>query len=165
MAQRVVDEWNHPFAYRRVADEYELRSAGPDGQLETPDDLVYRPSTERRMVELMAGCYRVSFEHWTEYPSASLLRLDTLETSIGQYAAAPSLAGYTFEPWWIPIDQSTAEVTWLTYHHSAVLRLRRLEGSVEATLSGGGGAASPGIGRPPRGERVAAEQVLCHETR
>jgi hypothetical protein len=34
------DGWNHPIRYHRTDRAYELRSAGPDGVFETPDDIV-----------------------------------------------------------------------------------------------------------------------------
>ncbi len=36
----LTDPWGHPYAYRDVEGEYEIRCAGPDGKLDTPDDLV-----------------------------------------------------------------------------------------------------------------------------
>ena len=36
-----IDAWSRPFSYRRLSpDGYDLRSAGPDGKLGTPDDLI-----------------------------------------------------------------------------------------------------------------------------
>ncbi|MDA2924164.1 type II secretion system protein GspG [Acidobacteria bacterium AH-259-L09] len=38
-----IDAWSNPFSYQATgANEYNLRSAGPDGNLGTPDDLVTR---------------------------------------------------------------------------------------------------------------------------
>ncbi len=36
-----IDAWSNPFSYEAIgANEYDLKSAGPDGNLGTPDDLV-----------------------------------------------------------------------------------------------------------------------------
>lgn len=36
-----IDAWSNPFSYEPLApDQYDLRSAGPDGKLQTPDDVV-----------------------------------------------------------------------------------------------------------------------------
>ena len=38
-----IDAWSNPFSYQTIGtDKYDLKSAGPDGNLETPDDLVVR---------------------------------------------------------------------------------------------------------------------------
>jgi hypothetical protein len=44
------DAWGHALRYVRRGHEYEIRSAGPDGELNTPDDLV-----ETRTVDPAAG--------------------------------------------------------------------------------------------------------------
>lgn len=36
-----VDPWHHPYSYQGTATSFSLRSAGPDGKLDTPDDLSY----------------------------------------------------------------------------------------------------------------------------
>jgi len=39
-----IDAWSNPFSYQTVgADAYDLKSAGPDGNLGTPDDIVPDP--------------------------------------------------------------------------------------------------------------------------
>jgi hypothetical protein len=35
-----LDAWQHPFQYRGEHDHYTLRSLGPDGKENTPDDIV-----------------------------------------------------------------------------------------------------------------------------
>ncbi len=38
-----IDAWSNPFSYQAIgANEYDLKSAGPDGNLGTPDDLAIR---------------------------------------------------------------------------------------------------------------------------
>jgi hypothetical protein len=37
-----IDPWHHPYAYDGNGSGYTLRSAGPDGELNTPDDVVNR---------------------------------------------------------------------------------------------------------------------------
>src|SRR3989339_556145 len=36
----IFDKWNRPIQYKLTPSGYELRSAGPDGVFETPDDIV-----------------------------------------------------------------------------------------------------------------------------
>lgn len=38
----IVDEWQRPVVFSRIEDEFEVRSAGPDGALNTSDDIVLR---------------------------------------------------------------------------------------------------------------------------
>jgi hypothetical protein len=37
-----TDPWHHPYAYSGTANSFSLRSAGPDGKLDTPDDIPYK---------------------------------------------------------------------------------------------------------------------------
>jgi hypothetical protein len=37
-----LDAWAHEFQYRGTAESYSLGSAGPDGQTNTPDDIVFK---------------------------------------------------------------------------------------------------------------------------
>jgi hypothetical protein len=44
-----VDAWDRPFRYVPAADDYELRSAGPDGRFETPDDIATTRTRHTKM--------------------------------------------------------------------------------------------------------------------
>jgi hypothetical protein len=37
-----TDPWHHPYAYSGSGNTFSLRSAGPDGKLDTPDDIPYK---------------------------------------------------------------------------------------------------------------------------
>ena len=54
------DRWGHEIKYSTREDEYELRSAGSDGEFGTEDDLVYVPSVWRSRFAEFAGCYQIS---------------------------------------------------------------------------------------------------------
>jgi hypothetical protein len=43
--QMLRDGWDRPFRYRRSGDDFEIRSAGPDGRFESADDVVATRST------------------------------------------------------------------------------------------------------------------------
>jgi hypothetical protein len=116
------DPWGRTFAYHLVGQEYELRSAGPDRRFGTTDDLVFRPSYEVRMVQQIAGCYRL-LQHGWDRLQGDELRLESVELSgnpvfrpVGKYRAHPSIG--PMRPYWQPMGPDSIMVTWNDIHHS-----------------------------------------------
>ena len=159
VGQPLVDAWQRPFLYELVDDEFQITSTGPDQRAHTADDISFRPSVERSLVRTDAGCYRLNFAKWRELPG-SLLVLDTTERSLGSYQVRPSIPTYMGESWY-PASKEALEVEWVAMHHSAILQLRRKGDSLVGDLLPGGGLASPGIGSPPKPEKVTAIRTAC----
>lgn len=159
VGQSLVDVWESPFLYELMDGEYELSSSGPDKRPHTVDDITFRPSQEREFVRSAAGCYRLEFSKWREFPGNTLV-LDTNGRDPGHYQVSPTIPGYMTESWY-PASRESVSVQWVAMHHSALLDLQRSGDSLVGTLSGGGGVASPGWGDPPKRERITATRTSC----
>jgi hypothetical protein len=130
---REEDGWGTLLRYRRLGDDYEVRSAGRDRRMDTDDDIVVLRSRERRIVAERAGCWRLS---------TRLALLDTLVITLSADALAPGIykAAPTFRPYWDPRwragGDGSIEVTWREVHSVITMHLRpgespeRLEGTV-----------------------------------
>ncbi|HEX2080515.1 MAG TPA: hypothetical protein VHG08_22620 [Longimicrobium sp.] len=158
---RFTDVWERPFRYTRLGgDEFELRSAGPDGAFDTADDVVYRPSAERALVARASGCYRMVQNGWKEF-SGDELRLDSAEVPMHPtfrrgraYHASP------LDAVWEGVGNDSIAVRWVGIHSSMnyVLHVGRDTLSGYSTI--GIGMASY-WGPDHRRSRVLAVRTAC----
>jgi hypothetical protein len=105
------DAWGEAFIYERIADEYELRSKGADRTNGSEDDIVFRPSAERRVVQEAAGCYRADLAWWKEYSGEDLV-LDTLAFGPGVFALRPALKDRFFRAYWTVSPGDSVVLEW-----------------------------------------------------
>lgn len=151
---RFQDGWKHPLVYRQIDEEYEIRSWGADG-VESLDDLVVRPSAERRVAQLVGGCY-LGVVPWVGSGQVNI-RLDTLKIGADAYHAH---AG-TEEMIWFIREADTLEIRWMV---PLAIRKYRVGRSREGDSLGGtawryGGESS----KPKEQQRVQWTKVECLE--
>lgn len=118
----VRDRWGQRLIYRKKGADYELRSAGPDGQADTDDDIVYDRAAERELMRKVAGCYEVDFSRWSRYPGGPLV-LDTASVAPGVYRLRPMLGRYD-HPVWVPVSQDSIQLTWFEVHSITRINFR-----------------------------------------
>lgn len=146
--QGLRDGWGRPFVYRQIGGEYELRSLGADGEPETADDLVFRPSWERAWFLAASGCYTTDFARWPEFQGAVLV-LDTVSVYPGAYVLEPS--PYPYRGLWRAPARDSLVLEWAEVHSIARMWLRR-EGDALRGL-----AERPGY----RSRKIVATRTIC----
>jgi hypothetical protein len=108
---------------------------------------------EHERVAAAAGCYRVKFHDWKEFPG-DVKRLDTIYHAGGAYRAAPVIEPY-FTPLWLPSPYPFARdsifVIWQAIHYGVHFHFRVYPDSLAGSVSGG----------PYRRPHVAVERIPC----
>ncbi len=108
-ATGVEDVWGTDYQYRRIQDEYELISAGPDRIHGTSDDNRFSSAVERRRVAVFSGCYELVL-HARDASRPVTLLLDTIPQRHTRFRARLDLAESS--PLWRPIGDDSLEVSW-----------------------------------------------------
>ncbi len=148
-----LDGWRSPLRYDATGNTVSIRSAGADGRLGTSDDMGFDSDLERARVAAAAGCYRVDFRLWKEFPG-DRMRLDTLYHAGGAYRAAPEIEPY-FIPLWLPSPypsgRDSVYVIWQAIHHGVHFHFQLYPDSMTGFVFGG----------PYRRPRVVVHQVSC----
>lgn len=125
------DGWDHPFQYRLIDGEYELRSTGKDGLAGTVDDLAFRPSLERAVVDRVAGCYRIDLSWWSStVPSVYLMGKESHYP--GTYRLEPRLPNF-YGGYWHVAGQDSVLLEWREQHSAVSLELRVARDSLTGT--------------------------------
>jgi hypothetical protein len=148
-----LDGWRDPLLYHANGNLVSIRSAGADGRFGTPDDMGFSTEEERERVAAAAGCYRVDFRDWKEFPG-DVMRLDTTYHAGGTYRAAPVIAPY-FAPLWqpspYPSGRDSVYVVWQAIHHGVHFHFRVYPDSMTGFVFGG----------PYRRPRVVVRRIPC----
>lgn len=143
------DGWDNPFQYRLIDGEYELRSAGKDGRAGTVDDVTFRLSLERVVVDRGAGCYRIDLSWWRPtVPSVYVLGRESHYA--GAYRLEPTLPNF-YGGYWHAAGQDSVLLEWREQHSAVSLKLRVARDSLT------GMAYVPR--RPPR--QIVALRTAC----
>jgi hypothetical protein len=107
--------------------------------LETADDMGFNSREEQLRVAAVAGCYRVDFRDWKEFPG-DMIRLDTTYHAGGTYRAAPEIEPY-FTPLWqpspYPFGRDSIYVIWQAIHHGVHFHFRVYPDSMTGFVFGG----------------------------
>lgn len=148
-----VDGWSRRVSYRADGEQYEVRSSGADGILNTPDDVVLSSSQERGLVQQLAGCY--DFLPVLLQLNVSGVILDTAHSSAAQYRLRP--VGTWREAHWYPVPNQQVWLEWSTPPSGLLVQVTVHGDSVEGTIEEG---SDFGAGRRRRviGHRVACAQ-------
>ena len=159
VGRRLLDSWGHTFHYDKTgSDDYVVIVKGPDGALDTPDDVRFQLSVERRWVHAAAGCYQLDGLHWEAFPGR-LLTFDTVRVSPGRFKAHPAVLSY-HGPSWHPLDSVAMTVDWLEIHHGVMFHLVRDSDSLIGAVRRG---RAFGTYSDPRmdSRRFVAHKVAC----
>jgi hypothetical protein len=150
---RTVDEWGVPLRYHRAGSDYTLQSSGADRRFDTSDDLVFSTANERERVQLLAGCYAVSFPWWEEFTGDKLM-LRTEPRGASGYELLPDVYGATGA--WRPVAGDSLEMTWARGVGITRMVLQRSpDGSLHGWWRAGGEY------RSSRTRQVTATRVNC----
>ena len=148
-----LDGWRNPLRYETTGTVIAIQSAGADGTFGTADDMGFNSEDERKRVAAAAGCYRVDFQGWKEFPG-TLLRLDPTARSLGTFKVYPPIESY-FNPLWEPSPypggQDSIYVIWQAAEHGVHFHFRVYPDSLTGHVFGG----------PYRRAHVTAHRTAC----
>lgn len=119
--QGLLDEWSQPLVYRRFSDDFELQSAGRDRILNSSDDLVFRLSRIRQLMNLVIGCYQVDAPWWREF-AGDQVSIEGSASLGARRTLKPVLPGRT-SGWEARLPDSVF-LYWAGGHSAAEMRLR-----------------------------------------
>jgi len=148
-----LDGWRKPLRFVAIDGAVSIQSAGADQRFGTSDDMGFDSQDERRRVAAGAGCYRVDFGDWKDFPG-NVMRLDTIYHAGGTYRAGPEVDPY-FIPLWepspYPFGSDSIYVIWQAIHHGVHFHFRVYPDSMTGFVFGG----------PYRRPRVVVHRIGC----
>jgi hypothetical protein len=105
------DGWNRRLTYLAHGSEYEVRSDGPDGEMNTADDLVLDSGVERSRVRALAGCYTSASDSEADLPNQGFIALDTTRVRSAEYLVRAVAPGSSSAVWY-PLPATFVFVGW-----------------------------------------------------